>query len=127
MTHKYEQHIDVRDKGGFYLGALTYMVRDRVLHIRSLDAIPMLDPAGNFPSVVVRNTRIHLTLYTICKRVEGSILRSERTCIKIGGPVDLHVLLDGGYMVLYNRDPFLDDELTWLNDLFQAQCQKETK
>ena len=132
MTHKYEQHIDVREPSGFYLGALVALTcweRDRELHILSLDtptAELYAKPTDPVAAVVTRSLRIPLTLYTICKRLPGSVLWSERTCIMVGGLVDLHILLDGNYMVLHNRDPFIKDERDWIDDFIKRRTRMTT-
>lgn len=119
MTHPYMQHVDVRDTSGFYLGALTHVLRDRRLEIRSLDIPPwpeqIISKDDPLPPVVIRKLSIPLTLWTICKRVPGSILWSERDCIVVGDG-DFIVLLDGGYIVLYNQDPFILDDRAWIID-----------
>lgn len=120
MTHKYEYHVDVRDPSGFYLGALTHVLRDRKLHIRSLDwpPAPVVVPDENAPlppPVMIRELRIPLTLWTICQRGHGTVLWSQRDCIIVGDG-DFVVLLDGGYIVLYNQDPFIDDARDWVTD-----------
>ena len=122
MTHPYMYHVDVRDVSGFYVGALTYVLRDRHLHVRSCDLPTMRDdelaevkPDDELPSVVVRSLRIPLTIWTICERAPGTILWSERDCVVVTC-IDLHVLLDGGYVVLYNQDPFIDDKRAWVTD-----------
>ncbi len=122
MTHPYMYHVDVRDVSGFYLGALAHVLRDRHLHDGSCDLPTMRDdelaevkPDLEPPSVVVRSLRIPLTIWTICERAPGTILWSERDCVVVTC-IDLHVLLDGGYVVLYNQDPFIDDKRAWVTD-----------
>lgn len=118
MTHPYLYHVDVRDTGGFYLGALTHVLRDRHLRIQTCDMMSgtaQAKPEDPLPRVMVRQLRIPLTLWTICDRAPGTVLWSERDCVVVTFG-DLDILLDGGYMVLYNQDPFIDDKRAWVTD-----------
>ena len=119
MTHPYMQHVDVRDTGGFYLGAITYALQRNKLEIRSCDmpVWPEKIVGGDeeLPPVYIRKLSIPLTVWIICERQPGTILWSERDCIVVRDG-DVRVLLDGGYIILYNRDPFIDDKRAWISD-----------
>lgn len=127
MAHPYESHVDVRDTAGYYLGALTWVLEGRRLHVRSCD-IPALPPGAHprdpLPPVVIRELSIPLTLWTIRKCFGASVLWSERDCIVVGDR-DFVVLLDAGYIVVYNQDPFVVDVKDWVADFIQLTHRRD--
>ena len=124
--HPYAQHVDVRDLDGEYFGPLMVALERSELVLQTLDhpLAPILFGHGAAPTAITVTTiRIRLTIYTVCRRMPGSILLSERACVLVN-PREHAAIIDANLMRHYHRDPLGADEREWVDDFITQTRRK---